>query len=156
MQTTYICEQVFKINRIPISILNLLILYCCSGPWYLGSIHLLLVGPAGSHLAFRQAFLNQFNHRHFQSRIWSKTEIIFPGHCIYTIFLGLVSCELWHLSRPLQSTFPELYFNIRWFPFMNNRRKSSPNSSLFLLYHSSLVPDQLRVGSFQPQTSLSG
>ena len=36
---------------------------------------------------------------------------------------------------------------------MNKRRKSSSNSYLFLLFRSSLVSDQLSVGSFQPRPS---
>ena len=44
--------------------------------------------------AFRHVFWNQFNHRHFQMVIWSTTEIIFPVHCIYTIFSGLVSRDI--------------------------------------------------------------
>ena len=44
--------------------------------------------------AFRHVFWNQFNHRNFQMVIWSTTEIIFPVHCIYTIFSGLVSRDI--------------------------------------------------------------
>ena len=149
VKTIYICEQVIKINRTPIFILNLLIPYCYSASWYLesGQHHLLLVDTAGSHLAFRYAFLNQFILRHFQCKIWSVNEIIFPGHCIFTIFSGSESCYLWH--RSLYSPHFQNYnwISLRWFPFVK-KEKNPP-----LLFLSSLVPYQLRVGSFQPQTS---